>query len=69
MHAICTTPEGNCVAILTRDFSVLVHDTVSRKTFGVAPLEASFFEDEMKNVSFESLIEQSRARNMMKNGM
>ena len=68
VHAICTTPEGNCVAILTRDYSVLVHDTVSKKTFGVAALEASFFEDEKKHTSFESLVEYSKARNIMKNG-
>ncbi len=45
--AINVSPDGHSVAIMTRDFGVLVHDKVKEKTFSVAKIDDEYFGNRM----------------------
>ena len=60
VHAIATSPDGHCVALLTKDFGVLVHDKVKEKTFQIARIQESFFTT--ANVSLENLLSNKTRR-------
>ena len=57
--AITTSLDGHSVAILTQEFSVLIHDKVKEQTFAVRPIDASFFEP--GQITLESLMDTKKS--------
>ena len=41
--AINVSPDGHSVAIMTRDFVILIHDKVKEKTYSVPAIDAEYF--------------------------
>ena len=41
--AITTSPDGFCVAVLTIECAILVHDKVKEKTFKIQPFDMASF--------------------------
>lgn len=35
IHAISTSPDGHCIAIMTLDFAILVHDKIKERTASI----------------------------------
>ena len=53
--AINVTPDGHGVAILTRDFRVLIHDKVKEKTYSVSKMDDIYLQSQHVETMFEQL--------------
>ena len=60
VHAIASSPDGHCIAVLTKDYKVLIYDKVKEKTFEIQKIQESFFSS--ANVSLESLLSNRSRR-------
>lgn len=53
--AITCTPDGHSVAILTRNFTVMIYDKVKEKTYKTAKIDEEYFDEKHVEEIFEQL--------------
>ena len=54
MYAIGVSPDGHSVAILSKDFHVMIYDKIKEKTFSIVPITIDLFSE--NTVTIESLL-------------
>ena len=54
MYAIGVSPDGHSVAILSKDFHVMIYDKIKEKTFNIVPITIDLFSE--NTVTIESLL-------------
>ena len=54
MYAIGVSPDGHSVAILSKDFHVMIYDKIKEKTFSIVPITIDLLSE--NTVTIESLL-------------
>ena len=54
MYAIGVSPDGHSVAILSKDFHVMIYDKIKENSFNIVPITIDLFSE--NTVTIESLL-------------